>query len=228
MKIGGFQKMTMLDYPEKIACTIFTYGCNLRCPFCHNASLVIDEIEFFTEEEILSYINKRKGMLDGVCITGGEPLLQRDIFEFMRKIKEIGLPIKLDTNGAYPERLKQAIDEGLIDYVAMDIKNSPEKYALTAGIENLDIAPFKKSIEILLSGKIDYEFRTTIVRELHNENDIVEIGKWIKGAKRYFLQGFVDSGNLISSGFTAHEKSTLEAFKQAVSPYISDVKIRGV
>ena len=228
MKIGGFQKMTMLDYPGKIACTVFTYGCNLRCPFCHNASLVIDGAELFSEDDILSHIIKRKGVLDGVCITGGEPLLQSDIFDFMKKIKKIGLPIKLDTNGAYPEGLKKAIELGLVDYIAMDIKNSREKYALTTGIEGIDTTPFEKSVEIIKSSGVDYEFRTTIVRELHTLDDMKKIGEWLKGAKRHFLQSFVDSGNLISQGLSAHSKTTLKAFRDALSEHILQVEIRGV
>lgn len=228
MKIGGLQKMTMLDFPGKIACTIFTYGCNLRCPFCHNATLVTEEPELFSVDEILSYINKRKGVLDGVCITGGEPLLQPDIIDLMKKIKSAGLEVKLDTNGAYPEKLREVIDAGLVDYVAMDIKNSKEKYPLTTGVKNLDITPFEKSVEILMSSGIEYEFRTTIVRELHTLEDMKKIGEWIKGAKRYFLQSFVDSGSLIGEGYSAHEKNTLEAFVQALSEYIPSVQLRGV
>lgn len=228
MKIGGFQKMTMLDYPEKVACTIFTYGCNLRCPFCHNASLVINDAELISEDEILSYINKRKGILDGVCITGGEPLLQRDIFEFLEKVKQTGLCVKLDTNGAYPELLKRAIDSGCVDYVAMDIKNSKEKYALTTGIEDIDITPFERSVEILKSSDIDYEFRTTIVRELHTQEDIEKISEWISGAKKYFLQSFVDSGALIGEGLSAHDKTTLESFRETASRHILSVKTRGI
>lgn len=228
MKIGGFQKMTMLDFPERVACTVFTYGCNLRCPFCHNATLVTDKAELFDEDEILSYINKRKGVLDGVCITGGEPLLQRDIFDFMKKIKDLGLLVKLDTNGAYPDLLKRAIDEGLVDYVAMDIKNSREKYALTAGIEGLDISPFEKSVEILKTSGIDYELRTTVVRELHELSDMKKIAEWISGAKKYFLQSFVDSGNTIKTGYSAHDKNTLEAFRQAVLEHIPSAEIRGI
>ncbi len=228
MKIGGFQKMTMLDFPGKIACTIFTYGCNLRCPFCHNATLVTHEAELFSLDEVLSYINKRKRVLDGVCITGGEPLLQQGIFELMKQIKETGLLVKLDTNGAYPDKLKYAIDNGLVDYVAMDIKNSKEKYALTTGVENLDITPYEKSVEILKNSSIDYEFRTTIVKEFHDLDDMIKIGEWIRGAKRYFLQGFVDSGSLIKQGCSAHEKNALEAFKQALLDYVPSVQIRGV
>ena len=228
MKIGGFQKMTMLDFPGKVACTLFTYGCNLRCPFCHNASLVTTEAELLDVEDIISYLNKRKGILDGICITGGEPLLQKDIIELLTRIRETGLLIKLDTNGAYPDKLQQIINLGLVDYIAMDIKNSKEKYALTTGIAGIDITPFERSVEIIKSSGVDYEFRTTVVRELHDKNDLESIALWIKVAKRYFLQGFVDSGELIGEGFSAYDKTTLEAFSQAVSAHIPNVEIRGV
>ncbi len=229
MIIGGFQKMTMLDFPGKIACTIFTYGCNLRCPFCHNASLVTDKPEEISKDEILSYLKKRCRVLDGVCITGGEPLMHGEsLYELIREIRSLGLLVKLDTNGAYPDRLEYVIKQGLVDYVAMDIKNSKEKYALTTGLDTLDISPFEKSVEILKNSDIDYELRTTIIKEYHTIEDIRKIGEWIRGAKRYFLQSFVDSGALISDGCSAHEKSTLEAFKQTASAYISSVQLRGV
>jgi pyruvate formate lyase activating enzyme len=228
MKIGGFQKMTMLDFPGKIACTVFTYGCNLRCPFCNNATLVTHKSELFSEDEILAYLNKRKGILDGICITGGEPLLQADIIPFMQRVKEIGLAIKLDTNGAYPDRLKEIIDLGLVDYIAMDIKNSKEKYPLTTGIEGLDITPFEKSVEIIKNSGVDYEFRTTVVRELHTIDDMKKIAEWISGAKRYYIQCFADSGELIGEGFSAHDKNTLEAFCQATLSHISSAEIRGI
>ncbi len=228
MQIGGFQKMTMLDFPGKIACTVFTYGCNFRCPFCHNASLVVDAPEFFSEEEILAYLNKRAGVLDGVCISGGEPLLQKDIFDFIKKVKDLGLLVKLDTNGSFPDKLKYAIDEKLVDYVAMDIKNSKEKYALTVGVENFDIAPIEKSVDILLQGKVDFEFRTTVTKELHTKEDIEKIASWIKGAPKYFLQNFENTGNLIQDGFTAHEKEVLEDFKNTVCGNFCKMEIRGI
>lgn len=228
MKIGGFQKMTMLDFPGQIACTVFTYGCNLRCPFCHNALLVTHESELMDEEDVISYLNKRKGILDGICITGGEPLLQSDIIPFMKRVRELGLKIKLDTNGAYPDKLKEIIDLGLVDYIAMDIKNSREKYALTTGVKNLDITPYEKSVEIIKNSGVDYELRTTIVKELHTLEDIEKIGKWIKGAKRYFLQCFAETGEHIGEGYSAHDKNTLEAFRQALLEHISSVEIRGI
>ena len=227
MLIGGFQKMTMLDYPGKVACTIFTYGCNFRCPFCHNATLVIDEASLLSEDEILSYLNKRKGILDGVCITGGEPLLQKDIFEFLEKVRKTGLLVKLDTNGSYPEKLKEAIDRGLVDYVAMDIKASWENYSKVADV-NVKIQDIEKSIQILLENKVDYEFRTTVVRELHTIEDFKKISEWIKGAKRYFLQCFKDNENLIGNNLSAYTPRELEGFLEVLKNNIDKVSLRGV
>lgn len=227
MLIGGFQKMTMLDYPGKVACTIFTYGCNFRCPFCHNATLVIDEASLLSEDEILSYLNKRKIILDGVCITGGEPLLQKDIFEFLEKVRKTGLLVKLDTNGSYPEKLKEAIDRGLVDYVAMDIKTSLENYSKVADV-NVKIQDIEKSIQILLENKVDYEFRTTVVRELHTKEDFEKISEWIKGAKRYFLQCFKDNENLIGNNLSAYTPHELEGFLAVLKNNIDKVSLRGV
>ncbi|MBQ7761457.1 MAG: anaerobic ribonucleoside-triphosphate reductase activating protein [Clostridia bacterium] len=230
MDFNGFQKLTLLDYPEKVACTLFLAGCNFRCPFCHNAFLVtdIDNSITFSEEEILSYLKKRKGILEGVCITGGEPLLRPDLEEFIKKVKEIGLCVKLDTNGTDPERLLSLIDSGLLDYVAMDIKSSPENYGRVAGVSDLDILPIQKSVEILKRGKIPYEFRTTIVKELHTLEDMEKIGAWIKGAERYFLQNFVDSGNLIQSNLHEHDKEALEKMLKIVRKFVPNAEIRGI
>ncbi len=201
MIIHGFQKMTLLDYPGKVACTLFTAACNLRCPFCHNAGLVtkIQNDERINEEEIFSYLKKRQGILDGICITGGEPTLQHDLPDFIRTVRALGYAVKLDTNGTSPDLLARLIDEGLVDYVAMDIKNAPEKYALTVGVPDFDLAPIQKSIDLLLEGRVDFEFRTTVVAEYHTPEDIGQIARWTRGAPRYFLQPFVDSGNLIGS-----------------------------
>lgn len=219
--------MTMLDYPGKVACIIFTYGCNFRCPFCHNATLVIDEASLISKEEIFSYINKRKGVLDGVVVTGGEPLLQSDIVEFLRELKQTGLLVKLDTNGSYPKRLREIIDLGLVDYVAMDIKNCKEKYSLTIGRE-ADLSKIEESVKLLMENRVDYEFRTTVVRELHEKDDFVKIASWLKGAKRLFLQSFKDSGGLIGENLSAHSKESLEEFKSVLQGSISQVEIRGV
>ena len=228
--IHGFQKMTMLDFPGKVACTAFTAGCNFRCPFCHNASLVtkINNEEIYSQEEIFDYLNKRKGVLDGICITGGEPLLYDGIVEFIKKARELGLLVKLDTNGSFPEKLKYLIDNGLVDYVAMDIKNSKEKYAETIGLKEYDLSNVEKSVAILLEGKVEYEFRTTIVAEYHTTQDIVAIGNWIQGAKRYFLQNFVDSGNLIGSDMHAVSKEFMKELQIEAAKFVEKVELRGI
>jgi anaerobic ribonucleoside-triphosphate reductase activating protein len=230
MKIYGLQKLTLLDYPGKTACTIFTGGCNFRCPFCHNALLVtdIDSSDTYSEEEILNFLEKRKGLLDGVCITGGEPLLNADIAEFIAKIKDLGYKVKLDTNGTFPEKLKVLLEKHLVNYVAMDIKNSKEKYAKTAGIKYINLSDIEKSINILKSSDIDYEFRTTVVKEFHTESDIEKIAEWIKGAKGYFLQNFEDSGNLIGENLSAVEKPILYKMENLSKAFVKNTQIRGV
>ncbi|MCR4594904.1 MAG: anaerobic ribonucleoside-triphosphate reductase activating protein [Clostridiales bacterium] len=230
MDFHGFQKMTLLDYPGKVACTLFTGGCNLRCPFCHNAFLVtqIDNSYLYPEDEILDFLSKRKGLLDGVCITGGEPLMQKDISSFIKKVKDLGFPLKLDTNGCYTDKLAELIDNNLVDYVAMDIKNSKEKYAKTVGIENLDLAPIENSVEILKSGKVDFEFRTTVIKEFHEVDDFEKIGQWIKGAPRYFLQGFTDSGNLIGENMNPVDKETMLKMRDKALDFVDLCEIRGV
>lgn len=230
MKISGFQKMTVLDYPGKIACTIWTLGCPFRCGFCHNASLVTrteDSVEI-SRDEVLEYLKKRKAMLEGICITGGEPLLNPDIEDFILNVKELGYSVKLDTNGAYPQKLKDLVNKGLIDYVAMDIKNSPEKYAETIGIKDFDISPVKASVEFLLSGSVDFEFRTTVVAEYHTVEDIAAITQWIKGAKKYFLQNFVDSGDLICSNLSAVSKEKLKEMQKVAQIVVPNTEIRGI
>lgn len=229
MLIKGLQKLTLLDYPGKMACTVFTAGCNFRCPFCHNASLVtnIDD-ERISEEEFFSFLEKRQGIIDGVCVTGGEPTLQPDLKDFLKKIKDLGYSVKLDTNGYRPEVLKDVVNSGLIDYVAMDIKNSQSKYALTTGIENLDISKINESVEFLMSSVVDYEFRTTIVKELHTEEDIQDIVSWISGAKKYYLQGFIDSGDLICTGYSGYDKTGLEKLLNIAKNHFGTVELRGI
>lgn len=228
MIIGGLQKMTMLDFPGKIACTVFTQGCNFKCPFCHNRGLVLSEEDIINEETVFSYLKKRVGILDGVCVTGGEPLLQKDIFEFLKKIKDLGLLVKLDTNGYLPHKLSYAIENGLVDYVAMDIKNCPEKYAQTSGVDNLDIEAIKKSVDILKEGKVPYEFRTTVARELHTEEDMKKIGEWICGAMGYYIQNYRDSENVLCKGLSSLENQELEALLSSVLPYVPTATLRGV
>ena len=228
MLLKGLQKTTLLDYPEKVACTVFTGGCNLRCPFCHNASLVniVDNTEI-DENEFFSFLKKRVNILDGVCITGGEPLLQKDIKEFISKIKALGYAVKLDTNGFYPQKLRELIEAGLVDYVAMDIKSSKSGYGRAVGIEDFDVSPVLESAELLLSGNLDFEFRTTLVRELHGEAEIRSIGEWIAGAPKYFLQTFEDSGDLISSHFSGYDKNETEYLLKLLKPYVPNAQIRG-
>ena len=230
MIIKGLQKTTLLDFPTKVACTVFTPGCNFRCPFCHNASLVIepDCSETVDTDAFFSYLKKRKGILDGVCITGGEPLLQKDIDIFMRGIRDLGLAVKLDTNGSFPEKLAELIDQRLVDYVAMDIKSSVNKYPLVCGTDKFTDNVIK-SVDILMSSNIDFEFRTTVVRELHDINDFEDIGKWICGAPQYFLQQFKDSGDLIEKdSFSAYTKEEMEEILEVTKKYIPNASLRGV
>lgn len=229
MKICGLQKLTLLDYPGHTACTVFTGGCNFRCPFCHNAGLVtaIDPASVIAEDEFFAFLEKRRGVLDGVCITGGEPMLQLELAAFMERIKSMGFLVKLDTNGSFPNRLRALIDAGLLDYVAMDVKNCLEKYSLTAGAA-VDTAAIEKSIDLLLSGGVDYEFRTTVVRELHTEEDIEKIAARIRGAKRFFLQNFVNSENLIGENFSAHTPENMERMRLRAVRYIPNTVLRGI
>ncbi len=229
MIIEGLQKLTLLDFPGHVACTFFAHGCNLRCPFCHNAGLVIRKpSNIINIEEISDFLQKRKGILDGICLTGGEPLAQKDAIDFLRFVRSFGYKIKLDTNGFYPERLKEIIDEGLVDYIAMDIKSSPENYALAVGIDDIDIEPMMKSVEIIMSSGIEYEFRTTAVKGLHLVSDFEKIGAWLRGAKRYFIQQFTDSGDLISQGLNAFSKEETDKILAAVRTYIPHAEIRGL
>lgn len=229
MLIEGMQKLTLLDFPGQVACTLFAHGCNLRCPFCHNAGLVVrkpeDEI---SKDELAAFLNKRKGLLDGICLTGGEPLLQRDAKEFIAFLRSFGFKIKLDTNGAFPERLKEIIDERLVDYIAMDIKSSPEGYAKATGIQDIDIEPFKTSAALIMSSGIDYEFRTTAVRGIHTAADFEGIAEWIKGAKRYYIQRFTDSGDLIGSGFEAFSEQESKQLLALVKQKLPNAELRGI
>ena len=230
MNIQGLQKLTLLDFPEHTACTVFTGGCDLRCPFCHNVPLVLDPTggDTIDEADFFAFLETRKGLLDGVAVTGGEPLLQPDIAGFLSEIKKRGFNVKLDTNGAVPDRLKAVLDAGLVDYVAMDVKNRPEKYALTCGIDGQSYAPFKKSIEIIMTSGVDYEFRTTVVDEFHTIEDIAAIGDEIRGAKRYFLQAFKDSGILDETSSHAASEQKMQAMLSAVREKVQYADLRGV
>lgn len=229
MLIKGFQKLTLLDYPGKTACTVFTGGCNYRCPFCHNAGLVTKlDTKIIPESEVFGHLEKRQGILDGVAISGGEPLLQGDIEEFLQKIKELGYSIKLDTNGSFPDKLQSIIDRGLCDYVAMDIKNSKERYNETIGISNFDISLMEKSIEILMNSDVDFEFRTTVTKNFHTIEDIEKIGEWIKGVEKYYLQNFVDSGNLIDCNVEGVSKTEMYEMLEVIKKYVPTAEIRGL
>jgi len=229
MDIAGLQKLTLLDYPGKIAATVFTGGCNFRCPFCHNASLVLcaDATQRITEDEFFNFLEKRKGLLDGVCVSGGEPLIQNEIVGFIEKIKALGFLVKLDTNGSVYSALKDLVEHGLVDYVAMDIKNSPAKYAATAGTTEEILPSINKSIAFLLSGPVEYEFRTTVVKDFHTKEDFTAIGEWVRGANKYYLQNFVDSGDLIRPGLCPVEKKQLEQFAAIMRKYVPSAQIRG-
>ena len=230
MQIRGLQKLTLLDFPERLACTVFLGGCNFRCPFCHNASLVMrpSECEEISEEELFSFLEGRRGKLAGVCITGGEPTLYPTLPTFISKIRALGFAIKLDTNGTNPEMLASLIDSGMLDYVAMDIKSSREAYATVAGVPTLDIQKIEESVQILLSGRVDYEFRTTVVKPYHSVEDIRKIGQWIKGAKKYFLQSFVDSGDLISDEVSGFSEPEMQKMLDAARENVPEASLRGV
>ncbi len=229
MKIAGLQKLTLLDYPDKIACTVFLPGCNFKCPFCHNASLVtkIDADNFIEEKDFFNFLNTRQGIIQGVCITGGEPTLQSDLFDFIKRIKLMSFDVKLDTNGYRPDVLKKLVNSKLVDFVAMDIKNCKEKYNLTVGC-NIDISLIEESVNFLKQGNIPYEFRTTVVKELHSQNDIKNIAEWLNGASSYFLQSFVDSGDLIENGFSNYDENDMKNLFKTVKSIFPIAELRGL
>ena len=231
MVFSGFQKLTLLDFPQKTAAIVFTKGCNFRCPFCHNASLVYEcTFDSFSEEEILAYLDKRKKLLDGLSITGGEPLMEEGLFEFIKKVKFLGYAVKLDTNGTYPDRLKALLDAGLLDYVAMDIKNSEDEYLKTAGVTSpLLLARVKESIAILKASGVTHEFRTTVVKGLHTKEGLLGAADMIRGAERYYLQRFTDSGDLIApDGLSAFTNDEMRELLSAVQTVIPTASLRGV
>ena len=230
IRFYGLQKLTLLDYPGNMAATVFTGGCNFRCPFCHNRSLVFlnENDSEIANEDIFDFLKSRNKILDGICITGGEPLLHKGITAFIKRVRDLGLKVKLDTNGSNFEALRRLIDEKLVDYVAMDIKNSPEKYAMTIGLENYDLSEIEKSKNYLLENHVDYEFRTTIVREFHEPEDLKKIGEWIRGAKHYYLQNFEDHGTCIQAGLGEVDLHTLETMKRIAGEYVEHIEIRGI
>ena len=229
MYLCGLQKLSMVDYPGKLAATVFTGGCNLRCPFCHNALLVtrLGETAELPETEVLAFLERRRGLLDGVVLSGGEPLLQPDAADFLRKVRDMGFAAKLDTNGCFPERLSAILEAGLVDYVAMDIKNCREKYPRTVGVPDFDTAAVEGSVRLLARSGVDHEFRTTFVRELHTAADVEAMGRWLQGAPRYYLQNFADSGNLIQEGWHGFTALELQGFADIARPFFKQVELRG-
>ena len=229
MNIQGLQKMTLLDYPGRVACTVFLGGCDFRCPFCHNFELVEGPFPpAMSEDDLFAFLQKRRGLLDGVAVTGGEPCLRPDLPEFLRKVRDAGFPVKLDTNGAHPVMLARLIDEGLVSYVAMDVKNAPAKYAETAGFARIDLGSIRESVALLLQGAVEYEFRTTVVRELHEARDFEEIGAWIAGARRYFLQPFVESDHVPNRALSAPSTYELHVFRDVSARFVQQAEIRGI
>jgi pyruvate formate lyase activating enzyme len=230
MQILGFQKTTLLDYPGHVATTVFTGGCNFRCPFCHNGDLVLhpQELPAFTTEEVFAHLKKRQGILDGVCITGGEPTLQPDLIDFIREVRALGYDVKLDTNGYRPDVLKLLCEQGLIDYVAMDIKHTRGKYNTICNVTDFQLTHIIDSVEFLKSDVVPYEFRTTLIKELHAPEDMTDLGEWLSGAKAYFLQAYKDSDSVIQNGFHAHDRDTLLQFVELLKPYVPAVQLRGV
>ncbi len=227
MKISGLLKVSLLNYPGLVCATIFLSDCNFRCPFCHNSSIAKDEYENLSEDDVLNYLEERKKMLDGVCISGGEPTIHKDLEEFITKIRCLGLKVKLDTNGYAPQVLKNLLDKNLLDYIAMDIKNSKEKYSeITGTIVN--IGHIEDSIDLIMNSGIDYEFRTTLVSEYHTLSDIEKIAKRIKGAEAYYLQNFEDSGNIMQSGLHGFKKEEMLKFQDVAKKYVQNTNVRGV
>ncbi len=235
MNIAGLQKMTLLDFPGKVACTVFLPGCNFRCPFCHNSPLLDSQTpDEIPQETLLSFLKSRQGLLDGVCITGGEPTLSPELGKLLERIKELGFSCKLDTNGTNPRMLKSLAQAGLVDYVAMDVKNSPQQYCQTVGLPRLSMAGIEESLTFLLAGELDYELRTTTVDELHDEGCFTQIGQWLHDlapehkAKRFFLQCYRDSGNVLLPGLTPPDKAKLQRCLDKIQPYVLQAEIRGV
>jgi pyruvate formate lyase activating enzyme len=232
--IAGLQKMTLLDYPGKVACTVFLQGCNYACPFCHNTQLLPFEAEPFMEEDaLIAFLEKRKGILDGVCITGGEPTMYSGLEALLRRIKALGYAVKLDTNGSNPAVLRHLAEEKLLDYVAMDVKNSPSRYGQTVGVPGLRLAPVEESLRFLIDGSLPYELRTTLVQQLHDVASITEMGQWLcllvadKKPERLYLQLFVDRESVVFSGLSAPETNQIEAFSKLLTPFAQKVLIRG-
>ena len=233
MRIAGLQKCTLLDYPGKVACTVFLPGCNFRCPFCHNYELLSQPEELMEEEAFFSFLEKRRGLLQGVCVTGGEPTLQPELSGFLQKIRDLGYAVKLDTNGYRPDVLRAVLEQGLVDYVAMDLKNGPQSYAATCGLESLDTAKIEESVRLLQNSGIAYELRTTLCRPLHNEKTIQDMAQWLQNisktkVEQLFLQPFVDRDTVPFAGFSAPEREELSRYADILSAAAEQVHIRGL
>ena len=233
--ISGLQKMTLLDYPGKVACTVFTQGCNFRCPFCHNSDLLGAEGSYRVEtEELMAFLKKRVGLLDAVCITGGEPTLQKDLPDLLEQIKALGYLVKLDTNGTRPQVVKELVERKLVDYVAMDIKNGPDRYSETAGLPRMELTALEETMQFLMEGSVDFEFRTTVVAELHSAEDMQEIGRWLqrlspdKKPAKLYLQAYADRDSVLVGGLSAHSKETMQEFRDILAPYADIVELRGI
>lgn len=230
MNIGGFQKLTLLDYPGLMACIVFTPGCNFRCPFCHNSGLVLPEqlISPVPETEVLDYLKIRRGLLEGVVITGGEPLLHGELGDFIKQVRDLGYKIKLDTNGSFPDRLHKLLKAGLIDYVAMDIKQAPKRYETAAGVPSDRVVPLiDQSLAFLRCSGIPFELRTTIVKGIHTPQDVVDIARWIAGPQPYYLQSYMDSGHVISpEGLSAFSPKELSEMLEQVRAYCPNASVK--
>lgn len=229
MKILGFEKMSLVDFDGLVSATLFTGGCNFKCGFCHNSPLVSSykDLPEIPQDDILAYLKKRQGILDGVCVSGGEPTLNNDLPEFIEKIKNLGYKVKLDTNGTNPDMVKQLFNDGLVDYFAMDVKNDKKAYAKIIGFDAFDTAKVEKTVEFFLTAPVKYEFRTTLVNEFHTKENMINIGKWIKGADKYFLQKFKENENCIEQGFSPVEEEKAKEFIEILTPYIPTIKLRG-
>lgn len=228
MNICGYQKTTLLDYPGHVAATIFTGGCNFRCPFCHNSDLLLNPSTIISEEEIFTFLKKRKNILSGICITGGEPTLQPDLIEFIKKVRSLGYKIKLDTNGYRPQTISELLNKNLLNYIAMDIKAGYSNYANVCGVSNLNIETIKESISMIENSGIDYEFRTTIVKELHTEQDFQEISEMLSPKSSYYIQSFKDSGNILTPGLSSCNMDTLNYYLSIVKEKIPNSSLRGI
>lgn len=230
MIFGGLMKLTLLDYPDKVACTLFTLGCNLRCPFCHNATLVTGhDVEHLTEEEVLAFLSKRKHVLEGLCLTGGEPLIndEEQIAAFLRKVKALGYSVKLDTNGFFPDKLQHLVQSGVVDYVAMDVKNSLSRYAETVGCSP-DLDAMRRSVDFLKQGSVPYEFRMTVTGNHHDDNSVRELGEWLRSDSPLFLQKFVDSGDILDKSTYGCDDDTMRRYRDILLPFMPNVKLRGI